>query len=86
MSKKNQENLPSIATRKNDASGERSSVIKEKDAALFVREVDGMMDLTCIEKGVFNKVDLESMIVVFKEKQMLVHSIPESLDCFCSQQ
>ena len=62
MSKQGQENLPSITTRKNGAGGERSSVNKEKDTALFAREVDGMMDLTRIEKGELNKIDLESMI------------------------
>ena len=61
MSKQDEENLPSITTRKNDAGGERSSVIKEKDTALFARVVDGMIDLTRIEKGVLNKIDLESM-------------------------
>ena len=62
MSKQGQEILISITTRKNDPGGERSSVIKEKDTALFAREVDGMMDLTRIEKGVLNKINLESMI------------------------
>ena len=76
MSKQDQENLFSITTRKNDAGGERSSVIKEKDTAVFAREVDGMMDLTMIEKRVLNKIDLESMIaktgkMVLKEKKML---------------
>ena len=75
MSKQGQEeNLPSITTRKNGAGGERSSVNKEKDTALFAREVDGMMDLTRIEKGELNKIDLESMIaktekMVLKEKK-----------------
>ena len=58
----NEENLPSITTRNNKPGGERSSVIEEKDTALFVREEDGMMDLTRIEDGELNKVDLESMI------------------------
>ena len=60
MSKQDQENLPSITTRKNDAGGERSSDIREKDTDLFAREVDDMMGLTRIEKGVLNKIDLES--------------------------
>ena len=76
MSKQGQEHLPSITTRKKDASGERSSVNTEKDTALFAREVDRMMDLTRIEKGKLNKIDLESMIaktenMVLKEKRML---------------
>ena len=29
---------------------------------MFAKEVDGMMDLTRIEKGELNKIDLESMI------------------------
>ena len=58
----NQENLPSIITRKDEAGGERSSVIQEKDTAVFAREVDSMMDLTRIEKGELNKIDLQSMI------------------------
>ena len=62
MSKQGQENLPSIATRKKYAGDERSSVNKEKDIFLFARKVDGMMDLTRIEKGELNKIDLESMI------------------------
>ena len=33
--------------------------MKEKDTA---KEVDGMMDLTRIEKGELNKIDLQSMI------------------------
>ena len=75
MSKQGQEILPSITTRKKkDAGGERISVNKEKDTALFAREVDGMMDLTRIEKGELNKIDLESMIaktekMVLKEKK-----------------
>ena len=86
MSKQDQESLPSITTRENDAGGERSSVIKEKEIALFAREVDSMMDLTRIEKKVLNKIDLESMIaktekMVLKEKKMLkwknVYLLPE---------
>ena len=57
----NEENLSSITTRNKEAGGERSSIIKEKDTAVFAREVDGIMELTRIEKGVLNKVDLESM-------------------------
>ena len=68
MSKQGQENLPSITTRKNDAGGERSSVNKKKDAALFARGVDGMIDLTRIEKGELNKIDLESFS---RKKRML---------------
>ena len=76
MIKQDQENLRSITTRENDAGGERSSVIREKDTAVFAREVDGMMDLTRIEKGEINKIDLESMIdkiekMVLKQKKML---------------
>ena len=71
MSKQGQENLPSITTRKNGAGGERSSVNKEKDTALFAREVDGMMDSTKIEKGELNKIDLESMIAK-TEKMVLM--------------
>ena len=55
----NQENLPSITNMKDKAGGQRSSVMKEKDTA---KEVDGMMDLTRIEKGELNKIDLQSMI------------------------
>ena len=55
----NQENFPSIATRKDEAGGERSSVIKEKDTAVFARAQDGMTDLKRIEKGELNKIDLE---------------------------
>ena len=51
MSKQGQENLPSITTRKRDAGGEKSSVNKEKNSALFAREVYVMMDPTRIEKG-----------------------------------
>ena len=74
MIKQDQENLPSITTRKNDAAGERGSVIKEMDTAVFAREVDGMMDLTRIEKGELNKIDLESMMdktekMVLKKKK-----------------
>ena len=95
MSKQGQKNLPSITTRENGAGGERSSVNKDKDTALFAREVDGMIDLTRIEKGELNKIDLESMIaktetMILKEKRMFqwknVHTLPESEDCFCCQQ
>ena len=71
MSKQCQENLPSITIRKKDAGGERSSVIKEKDTALFAWEVDGMMDLTRIEMGVLNKIDLKSMIA--KTEKMVLN-------------
>ena len=58
----NEENLPSIATRNNKSGGEKSNAIKAKDIALFAREVDGMENLTRVEDGELNKVDLESMI------------------------
>ena len=94
MSKQDKENLPSITTRKNDTGGERSSVIEEKGIAVFAREVDGMMDLTRIEKGELNKINLESMIaktekMVLKKKNVKVknvYSLPESVDYFCSKQ
>ena len=74
MSKLDQENLPSITTRGNDSGDERSSVMKEKDTAVFAREVADMMDLTRIEKGELNKIDLVSMIdktekIVLKKKK-----------------
>ena len=58
----NVNNLPSTATRNDNPGGERSSVTKTKDTALFAAAVDGMMDLTRIENGELNKLDLESMI------------------------
>ena len=58
----NKENLPSITTRNNNPDDERSSVAKEKDTASFSHAVGGMMDLTRIEIGELNKIDLESMI------------------------
>ena len=66
----NQENFPSITTRKDEASGERSSVIKEKDTAVFARAQDGMTDLKRIENGELNKVDLESMIEKTKSQRL----------------
>ena len=56
------ENLPSITTRNGDPGGERSSVNKEKDTALFASAVGGMVHLTRIENNELNKIDLESMI------------------------
>ena len=73
----NEENLSSTTTRNDEPGGDRSSGIKEKDTAVFAREVDGMMDLTRMEKGELNKVDMESMIdktekmVQIKGKNML---------------
>ena len=49
----NQENSPSITTRNDEPGGERNSVTKEKDTALFAGEVYGMMDLTRIERREF---------------------------------
>ena len=40
----------------------KSNVNKEKDTALFAKAVDRMMDLTRIENGELNKIELENMI------------------------
>ena len=90
------ENLPYTTTRNNEPGGERSSVIKEKDTALFARAVDGMMDLTRVENGELNHFNLENMIdntkkLVLKKKKNIkikknVHAIPESVDFFCGKQ
>ena len=64
------ENLPSITTRTDEPGGERSSVNKEKDTTLFAKAVDGIMDLTSIEKIELNKIDLESTID--KTKKMVL--------------
>ena len=58
----NVNDLPSTATRNEIPGDERSSVSKDKDTALFSAAVDGMMDLTRIENGEINKLDLESII------------------------
>ena len=58
----NKGNLPSITTRNKNPDDERSSVTKEKDTASLSHAVDGMMDLTRIENGELNKIDLESII------------------------
>ena len=58
----NKENLPLITTRNKIPDDERSIVTKEKDTASISHAVDGMMDLTRIENGKLNQIDLESMM------------------------
>ena len=54
----NQMNLLSITTRNDEPGGES---IKEKDATIFSKEIEGIMELTRIENGQLNKVDYESL-------------------------
>ena len=56
-----QKDVPSITTRNDETGGERSSVIKEKDTAMFYKEIEGIMELTRIENGQLNKVDYDSL-------------------------
>ena len=52
-----QKDLPSSTTRNDEPGGERSSVMKENDTAIFSKEIEGIMELTRIENGELNKVD-----------------------------
>ena len=70
-----QKDLPSITIRNDEPGGERTSVIKEKETAIFSKEIEGFMELIRIENGQLNKVDYDSLTekfakMILKTKKM----------------